>query len=130
MRILLVEDSPEVSLSVREILSGVGHDVADASNGKEALDRISDHGLPTLILLDLIMPEMNGIQFVGELRKIPGYRDVTTIVVTGKELTEEDRRALNGDVMDIIHKDEHTSDELMAEVEEMIHSAVGTGGSG
>lgn len=72
--ILLVEDSPEVSLSVREILSVAGHTVAEAATGKQALDQLKT-GKFDAIVSDIWMPEMDGIAFLKEVRgagnKIP-----------------------------------------------------------
>jgi CheY-like chemotaxis protein len=72
--ILLVEDSPEVSMSVREILNSAGHTVADAGTGKQALDKLKA-GKFDLIVSDIWMPEMDGIALLKEVRgagnKIP-----------------------------------------------------------
>lgn len=80
MHVLLVEDSPEVSLSVREILSSAGHDVDDASNGKEALDKI-DQGNFDLVVSDIWMPEMDGIALLKEIRS--AGNDVPVVVISG-----------------------------------------------
>lgn len=72
--ILLVEDSPEVSLAVREILSASGHTVEEAASGKQALERLKA-GKFDAIVSDIWMPEMDGIAFLKEVRgagnKIP-----------------------------------------------------------
>jgi CheY-like chemotaxis protein len=72
--ILLVEDSPEVSLSVREILSAAGYTVAEAASGKQALEKLKG-GKFDAVVSDIWMPEMDGIAFLKELRgagsKIP-----------------------------------------------------------
>ena len=80
MQVLLVEDSPEVSLSVREILSSVGHDVSDASNGKEALDKISQTEFD-LVVSDIWMPEMDGIALLKEIRG--AGNEVPVVVISG-----------------------------------------------
>lgn len=80
MQVLLVEDSPEVSLSVREILSGAGHDVADAANGKEALEKIASDAYD-LIVSDIWMPEMDGISLLKEIRS--AGNEIPVVVISG-----------------------------------------------
>ena len=80
MQVLLVEDSPEVSLSVREILSNAGHEVTDASNGKEALDKINVKSFD-LVVSDIWMPEMDGIALLKEIRG--AGNDVPVVVISG-----------------------------------------------
>jgi CheY-like chemotaxis protein len=73
-RILLVEDSPDVSLTVREILAASGHSVVEAASGKQALEKLKA-GAFDAIVTDVWMPEMDGIAFLKEVRgagnKIP-----------------------------------------------------------
>lgn len=80
MNVLLVEDSPEVSLSVREILSGAGHAVDDADNGKAALDKLSNNTYD-LVVSDIWMPEMDGIALLKEIRS--DGNDVPVVVISG-----------------------------------------------
>ena len=82
-------------------------------------------GLPTtrpqsLILLDLMMPEMDGFEFLRELRQRPAFADVPVIVVTAKELTAEDIRILSGQTERIIAKDQAYLTELAAAVRERL----------
>ncbi|MCA0202645.1 MAG: response regulator, partial [Proteobacteria bacterium] len=78
--ILLVEDSPEVSLSVREILSAAGHTVEDAASGKEALVRLKG-GHFDAIVSDIWMPEMDGIALLKELRG--ANNNIPVVVISG-----------------------------------------------
>lgn len=80
MNVLLVEDSPEVSLSVREILSGAGHTVDDAGNGKVALEKLSNNTYD-LVVSDIWMPEMDGIALLKEIRS--EGNDVPVVVISG-----------------------------------------------
>ncbi|MGE3333094.1 MAG: response regulator [Rhodospirillaceae bacterium] len=78
--ILLVEDSPEVSLSVREILSAAGHTVEDAASGKEALVRLKN-GRFDAIVSDIWMPEMDGIALLKEIRG--AGNNIPVVVISG-----------------------------------------------
>lgn len=80
MNVLLVEDSPEVSLSVREILAGAGHSVEDAANGKEALDKLSGSTFD-LVVSDIWMPEMDGIALLKEIRG--AGNNIPVVVISG-----------------------------------------------
>jgi CheY-like chemotaxis protein len=78
--ILLVEDSPEVSLSVREILQAAGHSVEDAASGKEALVRLKA-GRFDAIVSDIWMPEMDGIALLKEIRG--AGNNIPVVVISG-----------------------------------------------
>jgi len=79
-RILLVEDSPEVSMSVREILESAGHTVEDAATGKEALQSLSGEPFD-IIVSDIWMPEMDGIALLKEIRG--AGNDIPVVVISG-----------------------------------------------
>ena len=84
----------------------MGHAADAAVDGRSGLDWLAAHPAPSLILLDLMMPEMNGFEFLRELRKRPALADVPVIVVTAKELSAEDVRNLSGQTDRIIAKDQ------------------------
>jgi signal transduction histidine kinase/DNA-binding response OmpR family regulator len=114
--ILVVEDDR----STREMLSrsvvSMGYAAHVAINGRRALDWLGNHPAPSLILLDLLMPEMDGFEFLHELRKRPALVDVPVIVVTALELTAEDVRILSGQTERIIAKNQGYLTELAAAV--------------
>jgi CheY-like chemotaxis protein len=85
----------------------------------EALQKIEENR-PDLILLDLMMPEMDGFEFASTLRRHDIWRNIPVIVLTAKELTAEDRLRLNGYVQKVIQKTAHTRDELMQQVRDLI----------
>jgi CheY-like chemotaxis protein len=80
------------------------------------LDWLGDHPAPNLILLDLLMPELDGFEFLQELRKRPAFVDIPVIVVTAKELTAEDYRILSGQTERIIAKNQAYLSELAVAV--------------
>jgi signal transduction histidine kinase/CheY-like chemotaxis protein/ligand-binding sensor domain-containing protein len=101
--VLVVEDDGNMREMLRRTLEPAGWRVVEASNGKVALEKL-DLVSPTLILLDLMMPEMDGFEFMDGLRQRRDTRPIPVIVITAKDLTEEDRRRLNGGVERIIAK--------------------------
>jgi signal transduction histidine kinase/CheY-like chemotaxis protein len=114
-RILLVEDDAATRATIRQMLERDGWEVAEAENGRAGLERLAG-GLPDAIVLDLLMPEMDGFEFVAELRSRPEWRKLPVLVVTALELSEEDHRRLNGEVERVIRKSGQPRDELLREV--------------
>jgi CheY-like chemotaxis protein len=114
--ILVVEDDLPTRDALCRSLAGMGYAAHEAANGRSGLDWLANHPVPSLILLDLMMPEMDGFEFLRELRKRPTLADVPVIVVTAKDLTAEDARILNGQTERIIAKDQAYLTELAAAV--------------
>jgi len=81
-RILLVEDDLNVRAALRAVLESEGYEVAESGNGTEALATLRVGPRPALILLDLMMPGMNGWQFMDEVRVYPDLRQIPIIVVS------------------------------------------------
>jgi signal transduction histidine kinase/DNA-binding response OmpR family regulator len=113
--VLVVEDEPQTRELLRRALEKEGWRVLEADNGRIGLERLNG-AVPDLILLDLMMPEMDGFEFMRQLRLRPGGQAVPVVVITARDLTEEDRRRLNGDVERILQKGALSQAELLAEV--------------
>jgi signal transduction histidine kinase/CheY-like chemotaxis protein len=122
-RILVVEDDVPTREMIARTLEKEGWQIDQAENGRVALERVAQNK-PGLILLDLMMPEMDGFQFVGELRKNEEWRSLPIIVVTAMELSNEDRKRLNGHVEGILQKGAYGQDELFAEVRTLVSSCL------
>ena len=90
-RVLVVDDEPDVRMLLRTNLRAGGFDVLEAANGAEGL-AIAKHELPTVIILDLMMPEMSGIEVCRALRKHPPTSRIPILMLTAK-ITEEDKVA-------------------------------------
>ena len=114
--ILVVEDDLPTLEALCRSLASMGYMAHAAVNGRSGLDWLANHPAPDLILLDLMMPEMDGFEFLRELRQRPAFADVPVIVVTAKELTAEDIRILSGQTERIIAKDQAYLTELAAAV--------------
>ncbi len=102
--ILIIEDDRDARDIMSRQVASLGFDVVAAENGVVAFERLQNMDIPALILLDLMMPEMNGFSFLNNLRDIPAYDDVPVIVVSAKELSEEERQQLVLDTEQIIEK--------------------------
>jgi len=118
-RALIVDDDQSSRDMLHRLLEGDGWTVMEAENGRVALDRIGE-SIPGVILLDLMMPEMDGFGFLEELHKHDQFHSIPVIVITAKDLTEEDRLRLNGGVERVIQKGAYQRDELLKYVTDTI----------
>ncbi len=123
-RVLVVEDDESTRTMLRRLLVGEGCLVSEAANGRLALDRLSD-GRPDLILLDLMMPEMDGFEFLTEMRGMDDYAGIPVVVITAADLSEQDRARLNGGVEQILRKTAFNRDDLLDEVRREVSRILG-----
>jgi len=121
--VLVVDDDAGLRQLLRRMLEPEGYTVVEAENGRVALDRLDDVR-PSVILLDLMMPEMDGFEFVAEFRRHEAWRAIPVVVVTAKDLSQDDRERLNGHVQKILQKGTHGRDQLLAEVRELVSASV------
>src|SRR5207248_8307072 len=98
---LVVDDEEPARKMLTQILEKERWNVVQAENGLEALARIAKHR-PDLIILELVMPNMNGYQFLAELRTHEKWRSIPIIVVTAKDMSTEERLALDGYVEKVL----------------------------
>jgi two-component system sensor histidine kinase ChiS len=122
--VLIIEDDAAMRVRMRGMLEKEGWSVSEAANGKEGLLVVAERA-PALILLDLMMPEMDGFEFVNQLHKRKPWRSIPVMVITAKDITAEDRQRLNGYVEKIVEKDAYGWEELLAEVRNFMVSRVG-----
>jgi CheY-like chemotaxis protein len=121
--VLIVDDDAGLRQLLRRMLEPEGYTVLEAENGRAALERLRDSS-PGAILLDLMMPEMDGFEFVAEFRRHEAWRGIPIVVVTAKDLSREDRERLNGHVERILQTGLHSRAELLAEVRELVGLSV------
>lgn len=125
-RVLVVDDDEFVRRGIAQAVERNGWKASEAEDGRQGLARLAGN-VPDVIVLDLMMPEMDGFEFLEELRRHPEWRGIPVVVVTSKDLTEEDHRRLNGGVERILQKDAPTRDEMLREVSATLARCVGRG---
>ncbi|MGQ0732096.1 MAG: response regulator [Acidobacteriota bacterium] len=119
--VALVVDDDDVTRDVlRRLLPREGWTVDEAVNGFEALARLQS-GAVGLILLDLIMPELDGFEFLTQLRREPGWRNIPVTILTSKDLTNDDRLRLSGRVESIIRKGAHSHSQVLRDIRDIVH---------
>jgi signal transduction histidine kinase/CheY-like chemotaxis protein len=117
-RVLLVEDDADQRERLRAWLEGPHWLVQEAANGREALACLQADR-PDVILLDLMMPEMDGFAVVAALQKEPRWRDVPVIVITARDLDAQDRARLNSGVQSVLVKEAFRPAELVERIRQL-----------
>jgi PAS domain S-box-containing protein len=123
---LVVEDDAPTREMLRRMLEKDGWRVAEVANGRQALEWVHGHR-PGLIVLDLMMPEMDGFELLAELRQHPEWQAIPVVVVTAKDLTPEERLFLNGALMlsgcvkqRVLQKGQFRREDLLREVRDLV----------
>jgi signal transduction histidine kinase/CheY-like chemotaxis protein len=122
-QVLVVEDEPSIRQMVRRVMEKEGWKVREAENGQVGLRAVAE-SKPAVILLDLMMPVMNGFDFVRELRKNTEWQDIPVVILTAKDLTGDDRQQLKGNVERILQKGDYNREQLLNEVRELVKTSI------
>jgi signal transduction histidine kinase/DNA-binding response OmpR family regulator/HAMP domain-containing protein len=120
-RVLLVEDDPLQRDRVRTWLAGQQWIVREAADGREALARLQEER-PDVILLDLMMSEMDGFAVVAALQKNDTWRDIPVIVITARDLDDEDRERLNSGVQSVLVKEMFRPADLIERIRRLVQT--------
>jgi CheY-like chemotaxis protein len=121
-RVLLVEDDEATREMIRRVLEKEGWQTAEAENGLVGLERLAEE-LPAAILLDLMMPVMDGFEFLARLRENKAWQGIPVIVVTAKTLTAADHKRLKGSVEMLVEKGGDEIDTILASLKKMLPAA-------
>jgi CheY-like chemotaxis protein len=113
--LLVVDDDPHVADLVRQSLEDEPYQIDAAADGLAALDAIGQRR-PDVILLDLLMPRMDGFEVIASLQKDPERRDIPVIVLTAKTLSRQERRSLKEHALAVIQKGALDREALIAEI--------------
>jgi CheY-like chemotaxis protein len=117
--VLVIDDDRSTREMLRRMLEREGFPVAEAADGRAGLERVAKHR-PSLILLDLLMPGMDGFAFLAELQSRPEWAAIPIVVVTAKDLSGEEQAMLSGRVAEVLRKGAYTRERLLAEVRERV----------
>lgn len=119
-KIVVIEDTTEARRLIRRILQSQGNfTILEAANGREGLELVQSE-LPDLVVIDLMMPEMDGFTVIEELRKKQETSAIPVIVVTAKELTADEKSRLSGHIQALLQKGDFLNDEFLEEVKSLI----------
>jgi signal transduction histidine kinase/CheY-like chemotaxis protein len=121
--VLVIEDDAATRELLCRSVAGIGYRADAAVNGQDGLDWLAKNPAPDLILLDLMMPHLDGFGFLREMRRNPAFEALPVIIVTAKELTDEDMRRLHELQADVITKDHEYLEELVAIMRQCLNTA-------
>lgn len=119
-RVVIVDDTSEARRLIRRILQSQGDfEISEAINGREAIEIVTrEH--PDLVILDLMMPEVDGFAVLDSLRSKPETANIPVIVATAKELTVDEKSRLQGQIQSLMLKGDFLNDEFLEEVRSLI----------
>ena len=119
-RVVVVDDTPEARRLIRRILQSQGDfEISEATNGREAIELVTTER-PDLVILDLMMPEVDGFAVLDALRSKPETANIPVIVATAKELTVDEKSRLQGQIQSLMLKGDFLNDEFLEEVRSLI----------
>jgi PAS domain S-box-containing protein len=123
LKVLVVDADAKMREVVQRTLEGSGYAVATAASGVEGLEAV-EAGAPSLIVLDLMLPEMDGFEFLRQLKQRPRHAQLPVVVATAKVLSENEHRLLNESAARVIQKVAHSRVELLQLVERQVAALV------
>jgi DNA-binding response OmpR family regulator len=120
--ILVVDDNLDFALACKDLLKRDGFNVKIATRGEEAI-KILDESIPSLIILDLVMPGMDGFNVIHALRSKEQWTTIPVVVLTGKSLSEEDHKSLDPFIADYLMKDSFTTAAISGAIKKILNVA-------
>jgi CheY-like chemotaxis protein len=118
--VAIIEDEPDARVLLRRLLQYKGnYKIYEAPDGTKGIELIRSKK-PDLILLDLMMPHVDGFTVIDTIKSDQELRDIPIIVITAKDLTSEDRRRLSGRVESLLQKGEFMEDELFESISDFL----------
>jgi signal transduction histidine kinase/CheY-like chemotaxis protein len=117
--VLVVEDDADMLYLMQSLLTEAGFDVIMAENGKQALEKLGEHN-PSMILLDLIMPVMDGFEFLRRLRDMKEYQYTPVVVLSAADLSSETRGQLQRVVEEVVSKHTVSPQQLVADIKSIV----------
>jgi PAS domain S-box-containing protein len=123
--ILVVEDDEITRWTLRQLLEQDGWQVTEACNSLTALEQLNQH-LPHLILMDLVLPEMDGLELISQIKQQSQWRQIPILVITAADLKPEERSQLTGYVEQVLQKGSYQPDELLLDIRELVNARLKT----
>lgn len=123
-KILFIEDEHNLQEVFKDFLGKKGYKIISAFDGKTGIE-IAEKEVPDLILLDLILPRIDGINVLKQIKKIPGLKDVPVIVLTNLESAETIERIIELGAKTYLVKDQYSLEEIEQKIKEIIDSNEG-----
>ena len=117
--VVCIEDEPEMIDLVRLILGRKGFELIGAVGGREGLQKVREVK-PDLVLLDLMMPEVDGFTVLSTMKEEPEIADIPVIVITAKELSSQERRRLSGHVESLLQKGSYMDLEMLDDIVDVL----------
>ena len=121
-RVLVVDDDTALREAVAEAIADAGYEVEQAENGRDALAKMRRDAdeRPCIVLLDLMMPVMDGFEFIAEFHRHPEWQGIPVVVITAKNITREDRERLAVSARTVLQKSGFTQEDLLGKVLELV----------
>jgi hypothetical protein len=120
---LIVDDDAENRDIMRRMLEKEGWTVLEAEDGSQGLERLME-SRPELVLLDLMMPSMDGFEFIEEVVGHEDWRKIPVVVMTGRDISAADRKRLNGRILKIIEKGSYSREQLVQELRNHVEASL------
>lgn len=127
--LLIIDDNDSMRESLRDMLQLEGWDVCAVPAAASAFSEIAKNP-PALIILDLVMPEMNGFEFLGQLRHNPRWGNIPVLIVSGKDLSDAEQALLHGSGARVVNKAAFSHDDLLREVYDSIKEGLSESAQG
>jgi len=121
-RILIVDDTDEFRITIATILKKHGYEVSEASSGREAIEKINVIR-PQLILLDVIMPEMDGMCFLNQLNAFKDFDKTPVILLTGLVIQDSLAKSANDRIVDCLVKAQFSVEDLLEKVRDTLDAS-------
>lgn len=121
--ILVVDDDRDIRMLYSRLLSKEGYTTLTAANGREALQQLQEHPTCQAIVLDLMMSEMDGFQVLEQLQQHPAWQRIPVVVVTAKDLSQQERTLLQQGTQLLLEKGKFSIDDLSRRIQAVTQSA-------
>lgn len=120
--VLVVDDNEDFTLAVKRLLEAEGFKVEVANSGMQAL-QILEKSIPSIMFLDLVMPQMDGYDVIQRLQRNESWKNIPLVVLSGKELTTEEWEKLNSYAKEYLKKTDFTQETLSTTIKQILHKA-------